>query len=786
MKIAYYFKWAFKQIRISTLQFFINILGLSIGFTVIALIFLYVNHQKNFDNFHSKIDRIYRLEDGFGGITPAPYLPFVLESISEIESGCRFGNLKVLVHYQPENEVDIRKGVYTRTLMADSSFCRIFNYPLLRGNLKDAINNPNSILITESQSKLIFGNEDPMNKIVTFDGDQELIVKGILKDLPHNSSIKFNAIVLFDFYKTYYHNPDFLEAWYRWNYETFILINKEVSPDVVKARIDSLNVQRYINVYDVKPEEAESDITLRSYSNIYISDMTMDRHLHGNKKQILIFSIIALFVLVIACINYINISVSMASKRFMTFGINKLSGATRRNLIQLILTESIFISFISVIISVLFVEFSLPFFRKLIDLEIQIPYSVSLIFVVFIGVPIILGFIAGIAPSIYVSRLNIIQILKGEIVKGKSNAIFRKALIIIQFSISVFLIAGTLLVKKQLDFITSFDPGYEMKQIMYSPINNLISDHFDVFKSRVTENPDILDVTRCNSVLTQHGTVWTVNDGEGKSITVPDIVVDENFFNFFGIDIISGRGFIADDILRNERLIITNESLAKWYGGIDTVYSKRIYDYEIVGVAKDIQIQSLHELSTPATYSYSPKSTYYVYLKIRSKNYQKAIDHISKVWNDIAPQFPFIYDFLEDDFKYLYKSEIQFGKVFFIFGVLSIFIACLGLFAMSSFIAIKRTKEIGIRKSHGATIRQIILLLSKEFVGLIIISNIIAIPVSWFYMNNWLNRFAYKTDLSIWIYSVAAIISLIIAFSTILYHTVLIARKNPVDSLRYE
>jgi putative ABC transport system permease protein len=786
MKIIYYIKLAFKQIKTSILQSLINILGLSIGFTVIALICLYVNHQNGVDKFHNNVERIYRLEDGFGGITPATYLPFVMESIPEIENGCRFGNMKVLIQFQPKDQIDINKGVYTNVLLADSGFCQIFNFPLIKGNVKDAFANSKSILISESQSKLIFGDNDPINKTITYDGEYELIVKSVFKDIAVNSSLKFDAIVPIDFYKIYYHKPDFLDVWYRWNYETFILLHKNTNVDKVKAGIDSLNVNRYITVYDVKPEESESDVTLTNYADIYISDNTMDRHLHGNKKQIIIFSIIALFVLIIACINYINISVSMASKRFMTFGINKLSGATRRNMIQLILIESILISFIAVVISVLLVEFTLPYFRKLLDLEMQVPYSLKLTLIVFIGVPIVLGIIAGIAPSGYISKLNIIQILKGEIVKGKSSAVFRKALIILQFSISVFLVTGTILVKKQLDFITDFDPGYTMEQVAYSPLNNMITEHFDAFKAKVEENTEISDITRCNSVLTDAGTVWTVNDGVDKSITVPDIVIDENFFDFFGIDVISGRGFTADDMKGKERLIVANESLAKWFGGLDTVFTKKVYDYEIVGVAKDIQTTSLHEQSTPATYSFYPKGTYYIYFKIKSKNYQNALKHISEVWNDFAPQFPFKYDFLKDDFEYLYKSEIQFGKVFMIFGLLSIFIACLGLFAMSSFIAVKRTKEIGIRKAHGASIGQIIKLLSKEFVWLVIIANLIAIPASWFYLNNWLNSFAYKTTLSVSIYLFAAVVSLLIAFGTIFYHTISIARKNPVESLRYE
>ena len=787
MRIFYNIRWTLKQFKVYPLQTLINIVGLATGITVFALIALYVNHQYKVNMFHKNADKIYRIEDDFGGITPATYLPFIQNQIPELKDGCRIGSFNVLVHYQPDEMIDVNKGVYTSTLFADSSFFKMFDFQLLKGNIQHAFTDPNSILISESQSIKIFGDRNPMNKQITFDGDLKLTVKGIFKDVTGLSSLRFQAVVPFDFYKNYFHDPQFLESWNRWMYETYVLVDDNKSADVLKIKMKDMLIDRYITKYNLSKEEADSNVklNLRKYNEIYLSD-SMDRHYHGSKKQILIFSIIAVFVLIIACINYINIATAMAANRFKTMGIHKISGANRRSLIFMVLTEGIIIAFISIAIATLWIEFLLPYFRKLVDLELQIPYSFWLIFSVFIMVPLVLGIISSIFPSVYLSSFNVIDVLKGEFVKGKSGNTFRKILIISQFSISVFLIAGTILVKKQLNFINHYDPGYQMEQVVYSVSNNLILDHYDVFKSRLLENPDILGVTRCNMYITQSGTVWTVNDGKDRSITALDYRIDEDFLDFFGIKVISGRGFTEDDLKRKDGLTLVNNNLAKWYGGLDTVLTKKIYDIEIIGVVNDIHSTSLHEELSPATFTLDPQRTYVVYYKIRSEKYQETLKYISDVWNDIAPQFPFEHNFLEDEFEKIYKSEIKFGQIFMIFGLLSIFIASIGLFAMSSFIAIKRTKEIGIRKSVGASTWKIILLLSKELSVWVLLANLIAIPLSWVYLNNWLNAFAYKTTLSWWIFALSAIISLLIALSTIFYHTITTASKNPVDSLRYE
>jgi len=787
MKIKYFIKWSFKQFRAFPMQTLINLLGMSIGFTVFALIVLYVYHQKNVDTFHSNLDNIYRAENNFYGITPATYLDFYGSQIPEIESGCRIGISEGLLSYQPNGVKEIRQGIYVEAILTDFNFFNVFSYQLLTSVTADDYKNPNSVILNESISKKLFGEENPINKTVKFDGENELTVIGVMKDFSGNSSLSCDVIMPFDFYSVWRDDPNYHDNWYRWAYETYFLLNKSVSSNDVKAKMDSILVERYVKEFNAPREDAVNGVNqiLRPYKEIYLSEIS-DNHSHGKKSHILIFSIIAAFVLLIACINYVNISTAIASNRFKTLAIKRVGGATRQNLIRLILSEGILTAFLSVVLSVLFIEFSLPYFKELTGLDIQIPYSISLVLFIILGVPVILGTLAAIYPSYYITNFDLVSVLKGELISGKSGSAFRKVLTIIQFSISVFLIIGTLSVKKQLSFISSNDPGYEMEQVAYTSLNPIIQDHFDVLKSRMLENPDILGITRSSSKINSIGNVSTMHDGEEKSLTVPYLVTDEDFFDFFDIDIIWGKSFNSNDVNKESKPFIINKKMAEWYGGIDTIPSKKIWDREIVGVIENVQINSLHQDLQPMVIELNPSSSSYMYYKIKAGTYKETIKFINEIWVEIAPQFPFEYQFLEDDFENLYKSEIQFSKVFLIFGLISIFIACIGLFAMTSFMALKRTKEIGIRKSHGASTLQIVLLLSKELTTWVLIANFIAIPCAILYLKNWLNSFAYKTPLSWWIFVLSILISLVIALITICYYAINTARKNPVESLRYE
>lgn len=781
MKILYNIKWSFKQFSKYPLQSLINIVGLSIGLTVFILICLYINYQNNVDKFHANVESIYRIEHGFGGVTPATYSDFYKEKIPEVKYAARLAALDGLIHYQDPNSNDIKQGVNVSIGMTDKDFFNIFTYPFIKGDLNSAFEQPSSIILTKSIAEKLFGETDPINKVITYDSNHELVVKGVIDDVPKNSSYNFAAIIPVEFYKTFYGDPDFLTNWGRWMYETYFIFQENA--DIAKLQ------NEFKELVDQKLKDLQSnynkDLILKSYSDIYFSEV-MDRHSHGNKKHVVIFSIVALFVLLIACINYVNITTALASNRFKALGIQKISGASRFQVIRLILHEGIITAFLAVILSVFLTEFTLPYFRDLTFLDIQIPYSFGLVITIFILLPLVLGAIAGLYPSIYLSKFDLTKVVKGEIIKGKSGAMFRKVLTILQFTISVFLIIGTLVVKKQLNYINDFDPGFKVEQIGFTFINSPISKHFDVFKERLLQNKDVLGVTRCNNFITNAGSWTSVYDGDDKSITAHYFSVDEDFFKVFEIEFEKGRDFDKNDLKRSPSPYIINKKLADWYGSVDTSLTKQISNGEIVGVIKDIQSNDLYSEPTPSVFHINPNNAFLIYFKINSENYKETISYIESVWSDIAMEYPFEFNFLDESFERSYRSEIQFARVFMIFAVISILLACLGLFALASFLSLRRTKEIGIRKALGSSTRKITFLLSKELTSWVIIANIIAAPLAYYFMNKWLNSFAYKTELSWWIFVFAIVVSLLIALLTIFYHTMSTARKNPVESLRYE
>src|SRR6056297_152782 len=785
MKILYNIKWSFKQFRKYPLQSFINVFGLAIGLTVFMLISLYIYNQKNVDQFHENADKIYRLENGFAGITPATYLDFYKEKIPEIKYATRVSSKSGLIHYQPENSSVINKGFNADIILADKDFLKMFTYPLIQGNIDDIYSNTSSIILSKTLAQKLFGDKNPINEVITYDSNNELIVKGVIEDVPKNSSLQFDAIVPIDYYKILNNNPDYFSNWYQWMYETYFLFEEGVDIHDVKKKFDD-ELTAYYAESQSRNKTYEANQTLRPYSGIYYCKESDLHRLHGNKNHVIIFGIIAIFVLIIASINYINISTALASSRFKALGIKKVAGATRKDIIQLILFEGVVIAFFAVSLSVLITEFTIPYFRDLASLDIQIPYSFPLIFSVFVFFPLILGLLAGLYPSFYLSNFNLTEVVKGETTKGKSGAIFRKVLTILQFTISVFLIIGTIVVKKQLNYINSFDPGFETEQITYTTMNAEVKKHFDVFKDKILQNANVLGVTRANTLITKTGSWTTISDPPDRAIDGYYFGVDEEFFDFFNINIIAGRDFNPNYLLKETKPYIINKKLAQWYGSVDTSFTKTINQGEIVGVIDNIQVNDLQTKPRPTVFQIAPEYSYLLYIKINAENYKETMDYMNGVWNEIAPKYPFELTFLNDTFERIYRSEIQFGKVFMIFAIISIFLACLGLFALASFMTLKRTKEIGIRKALGSTTKAITLLLSKELTQWVLIANIIAAPLAYLAMNKWLNSFAYKTTLSWWIFAVAIIISLLIALSTIFYHTITTARKNPVDSLRYE
>lgn len=779
MKISYYLKWSFKQFRKYPLQTAINVLGLAVGLTVFSFIMIYVNHQVSVDQYHEQVERIYRLENGFGGITPATYAPAIKEKIPEVSSVGRFRTYGDVLQYTPEDYNGIKQGIRVSVGYLDESIFDIFSYNLLRGDVADLYRMEGAIFLSESLAHKLFGEDEPLNKIIYSEDGERYVVKGIMADLPETTSIDFSAMVAFEHLKVKFHDPNLFDSWGRWMYETYILSIPGASSKVVKEKIDGV-------LAEASTKKDAYDTQLMPYGEIYFTK-TMDFHHHGNRKHVLIFSLVGIFVILIALINYVNINTALASTRFKALGIKKIVGAMRTDLMRLILFESIVVAFVSVVLGMLFIEFFTPMFQDFTNIKATLPYSIVFFPLAFVVAPLLLGSLAGIFPAIYLSDFSLLEVLKGKSQSGKAANRFRSILTVIQFVIAVFLISGTLLVQKQLHFISRYDPGYNIEQVGYMFATKEISKNYDSFKQQLLKQQGVKAVTRCNNVIVNSGNFASVTH-EDESREVYYYAVDENFTHLFDVELIKGRLFRASDKQKEEKPVLITRELAEWYGGVDSALTQEVLDKKVVGVVENMQTQNLHQKANPVViHLTSPgRHSALVYIKIDTRNYQETLTKIEDVCHEFVPALPFEFHFLQDSFEDIYRADIQFGHVFLIFSIVAICLACLGLFALISFVSLKRTKEIGVRKSLGSSTWSIVLMLSVDFGKWILLANLIALPAAYFFLSSWLASFEYSTNLSWWIFGAAAFISLLIALTTIFYHTLRTARQNPVVALRVE
>jgi putative ABC transport system permease protein len=782
MKLYKYFKSAFKHITNDGLNSFINIIGLGIGLSVFILILLYVNYQKGYNEFHNNVDQIYRVEGSLGGISPASFHPFFSEKVPQVKKGARMVSVSSLLNYTKPGAGKPKPGINAKIYAVDSTFLDIFSYTFLKGNKKILFESDKNIALSEEIAKKLFGNEDPMNKVIRY-GSGEATVKAIFRDLPDQTSLPFDALKLMPYKMIDDDN------WGRWFLETYFLIDRNANIENLESQLDTLNRKRYLDA-GREIDELPYKINLRPYKDIYFT-IIGDYHDHAKESHILIFTLVAIFVLLIACINYINLTIASASTRLKELALRKISGARRKDIIYQILVESILLAFMAVLLSVLIIEFSLPYFRNLTGKEIYIDYSVQYSFALFIVVPATLGLLAGIYPAFYISRFNLLEILKGKWIFGKSGAIFRKTLTVLQFSIAIFLITGTIFVYRQLDYIQDYETGFEKEHIISFFTNDEIREHFDSFKERLLQLRCVSGVTKANTPI--HNVSSVMSAYYEKSVaqddnhpTVGNLMVDADFMEFFDIKLLKGKGFSKNMERGDNDYMLINKKFADIFPS-DTVLNRRVNGYKIIGIVEDVKTKSIHNDQQPFAIRLSDnKYAYLGYVKIKGGDYHAALNQIRGVWQEYVPEHPFKYKFLDESLMKLYEDEQRFGKAFMIFSILSIFIACLGLFALISFMTERKTKEIGIRKALGATSNNVVLLLIRQFTIWVVLANIIAWPVAYYFLDTWVREFKEHIDITVVYFVIAAAGSFLIALLTIIIKASRAANTNPVDSLRYE
>ena len=774
--IKYNLKLIFRNLVKNKIFSIINILGLTIGLSASMLIYLWVTEELSYDNFHNNYENIYRIyftETGESTLTlsnvPPALVPTVLNEIPELENGFRYDIYSSTIKYN--DKIFIEDLFFT-----DPEVFDVLNFPFLEGSLLNAFENINSIVLTQKSALKYFGSGNPIGKVITVDGTDEFTVTGVLKDIPSNSSIKPDFIISIENLKQEGFDPN---NWNNWGWQSYIKLSE--SADIVSVEL-KLN-----EILKKNKERTDATLYLQPVKNIHLYFLNGEPAL---LKSIYIFSFIAIIIILIACFNYMNLSTANLYIRAKNTAVQKVLGSNRKTIIKQLLFESILFSFLSLLLALILVEIIRIPFGNFIGKDLTLKYTDPVFIIIIVSVTLIAGLFAGIYPSIKLSSFKPIVALKGfnALKSNKSN--LRKVLVIGQFAVSVILISSTLIISKQMNYTLNKDLGIDHDNIVYFQINDKLLNSYDIFKGDLLKSSDINSITRTFQ-MPSHNKLSVNAAWEGlpdESYVRMNISIGDYYYlKVFGLELIDGRDF-SDKLSSDSINLIINQEAAKQLQ-METPVGTRAsiwYEGEVIGVLKDYHFMPLNTKIEPITIIMDKEFYRICAVKINGKKTSDAIKYIESTFKKYVNDFPFNYHFMNDDYEEIYKSEIQLKELCKYFSFLAIFIACLGLFGLSSFIAENKTKEIAIRKVNGATVRSIVFLLNKEFLKWVFIAIIIALPIAYFWMDKWLQSFIFHIDIGISEFVIAGAIALFIAFSTIAFHAIKAAIANPVNGLRYE
>lgn len=801
--IRNYIKTAWRNLWKNAFFSGLNIFGLAIGMAACIMIMLFVTYEKSFDGFHTK--NIYRLDEvqKFEGMVAPqkvalsmfPMGPVMKKEYPEILSFARLN-----AYQNMDLSYGDKKIVYPKVLYADSNFLDLFSFKLLQGDAKAVLQKPNSLVLTSSGAARLFGSSSPLGKTVMHYGRDTLIftVTGVLEDVPQNSHLQFDGI----FPISTITGPRNMENW-GGNWLTTYF---ELAPGTNAATLEK-KFPGILAKYMDEEGRKQYELFLQPLSAVHANstDITHDYHNYQkfDKRYTYIFSIIAVIVLVIACINFMNLATAKSASRAREVGVRKSIGAGRLQLGVQFISESLLICIFSLLIAVALVAALLPLVRNLSERQLSFPlFQNPSLALLLIGGTIVTGIVAGLYPSVYLSSFQPSKVLKGSVQSGRSKSVFRNVLVVTQFTGSVFLIIATIFAVKQLRFMQEKDPGFTKEQVVLIQLNNKTNQRYKSIKEALLNYPGIAAVSasqqRLGNNLHQTGVVYHGSNG-ARQMASSQNIVDADYLTLYKIPLIAGRNFSDDYQTDNGKAYIINESLANellkdekgapleslvgkrfGFGGMDSAGS-------IIGITKNFNFNSLHHkvetlcMMVQRDWGYSEIS-----VRMNGGKTTEAIRNIQEVWKKIVPDFPLEYKFLDQHMAELYKADKQVSEVITILASLAIVISCLGLFGLASFSAEKRVKEIGIRKVLGASVQSVVGLLSKDFIKLVILANLIAWPLAWWALNNWLDGFAFRVSIQWWIFLAAGLASLLIALFTVCFQAIKASLTNPVKSLKME
>ncbi len=779
-----YLKTALRGFRRQKSSFFINVAGLSIGLACSFLIFLWVMDELSVDQYHADSDRIYQImehqnysdEISTTLSTPGIVARNIKEEFPEFEYASNY-TWSVGYLFTKDNQSFREYGIYV-----ENDFFQILSIDLLYGNRDELLVNPNTVVISEDMAKKYFGERNPVGEGITLDNDQELTITGVFRNMPDNSSFQFDCLLRYDDW--------LLES--EWATEWGNNGPRAISKLVPGTDVAALNekIEGYIKT---KNEGSHVDLFVYPFTERYLYSQFDNKVVVGGRiEYVRLFTIVAIFILLIACINFMNLSTAKAAKRSKEVGIRKSIGANKGSLIAQFIGESMIISFFSLFASLLIVEVFLPIFNELTDKSISVDYSNPVLLAIFVGTVLLTGLVSGSYPAFYLSSMETVKTLKGSLKSSGKEAFARKGLVIFQFSLSIILIVSTIVIYRQIQFTQNQNLGYNKENLIYFTSEDEVGEQWETFQEQLENVPGVISVSRStHSFLNQHnntmGLDWPDKDPETR-ILFENIGMDYGLIETMDIEIIEGRTF-SEDFGADSAKIIFNETAIKAMGledPIGTVITLWDEEREIIGVAKDFHFQSFRTEVNPLFFRLTPEFGWRAFVRLESANITNTIAQIEEIYSSFNPTYPFDYNFMDDQYASLYQSEMRIGALARYFSIIAIFISCLGLFGLSAFTAEQRAKEIGVRKVLGATVRSLVVLLSGDFTKLVLVSIAISIPVSWYLMNLWLSDFAYSSGVEWWVFGAAGICALLIAWLTVSWQSIKAAIANPVKSLKSE
>ncbi len=769
---------------------FLNVLGLTFGITSALFLLIYVADEVSYDRYHEKADRIYRVsskitetDDQFTWIVAQiPFGPQVAQDYPEVEAYVRFFNMPRALYKYEDKEFVEEDFFY-----ADSALFEIFTYEVIRGDARRALLEPNKIVLTETVAARYFGDSDPVGKTLTA-GSSTYEVTGVIEDVPSNSHFRFGALA------SRTNLPEQIGSWGNFGVFTYLLFPEGLDVKAFEEKMQGMYAAYMEPIFG--PVNVKVEYLLEPIRDIHLySTKEGEPEPTGSITYVYIFAIVAIFLVLIAAMNYMNLSTARSSSRAREVGLRKVVGSRRGPLVLQFLSESVIFTVLSLLLSIILLMALLPRLNLLAGKSFDSDVIFSpVVLLGMLGVVLLVGVVGGSYPAFFLSRFSPVTVLKGEITQGTAGSLFRKILVVIQFAVSVIMIVCTLVVFRQLNYLKQMDQGFDQKNVLSLDLNGPMAGKYPVLKQSLLENPNVLYVSSTSS---------RVGEGSGKLLFdvetdqgmvqrgINFAIADHDFVEALGIKMVQGRDFQEDMPSDTLSGVIVNETFVKRMGWNDPIGKKieagdeNTLRARVVGVMQDYHQTGMYNEIESLLLAYRTINNI-VYVKISEENVEQALSHIESSWKEVFPDQPYSYTFLSERFNRQFESDEKRGLIFTLFTILAILIACLGLFGLASYTVEQRTREIGIRKVFGANERTILKLVARDFIILSLISIVIAFPVAWYFMSNWLENYVYKSSMGPVVFILAGLLTLVITFATISYKAYQAAVTNPADSIKTE